>query len=124
MQFNELSKEAEHLLQEIIEYNQKLSEEYGYWLHRFENLSFNDDSRLRSVFKEVKDAGLIHLQWGDGIPYFIEITNAGYTYFDTKKELLKKQKKLSRREWIIAIVSAIIGGAVGLIPYLLSFLNN
>lgn len=124
MKFNELSKEAEYLLKEIIEYNQKPSEEYGHWLHRFQKLSFDDDSRLRSVFKEVKDAGFIHLQWGDGIPYFIEITNAGYTYFDAKKESLKKQKKLSRREWVIAIVSAIIGGAVGLIPYLLSLLNN
>ena len=35
-----------------------------------------------------------------------------------------EQKRLSRREWTIAIVSAIIGGVLGLIPTIISLLST
>ena len=49
----------------------------------------------------------------------IDITQKGKTYFELKSKYEKEQKKLSRREWKIAIISAIIGAIIGLIPSIL-----
>ena len=46
---------------------------------------------------------------------------------DFHKWLLMQQqeaKRLSRREWIIAVISAIIGGLIGLIPTIISLLEK
>ena len=51
-----------------------------------------------------------------------EITQKGKSYFEKKKELEKEKKKLSRREWIIAIISACIGGIIGQIPAIIQVL--
>ena len=41
-------------------------------------------------------------------------------YLVEEKEARKEERKLSRREWQIAIVSAVIGAIIGLIPYIVS----
>lgn len=120
MKFNQLTPEGEALLKEILKMNEwdyKKKEEY--WELIFEKLTDNQDARLRSIFKELKDNGLIVTRWADNIPIDIDISNYGYTYFERKKKHIKKEKRLSRREWKISIISAIIGGIVGLIPYII-----
>ena len=64
-----ISDEAESLLKEIVD-NENASD---YWKDRFENLSNRDDTILRGCFKELKESGLIHVQWGDNYPYRIQI---------------------------------------------------
>ena len=64
-----LSDEAESVLKEIVDHE----ETSDYWKNRFENLSNRDDTILRGCFKELRESGLIHVQWGDNYPYHIQI---------------------------------------------------
>lgn len=43
-------------------------------------------------------------------------------FADWLDEMIKESKRLSRREWTIAIVSAVIGAAIGLIPTIIGAL--
>lgn len=43
---------------------------------------------------------------------------------DNKKDAKKAERKLSRREWRIAVISAIIGGMVGLIPWICTLIGG
>ena len=77
-----ISDEAESLLKEIVD-NENASD---YWKDRFENLSNRDDTILRVCFKELKESGLIHVQWGDNYPYRIQILKDGYLYEEKKEQ--------------------------------------
>lgn len=77
-----ISDEAESLLKEIVD-NENASD---YWKDRFENLSNRDDTILRGCFKELKESGLIHVQWGDNYPYRIQILKDGYLYEEKKEQ--------------------------------------
>ena len=41
-----------------------------------------------------------------------------------KAKYEKEQKKLSQREWKIAIISAVLGGLVGLLPTIIPIIAN
>ena len=77
-----ISDEAESLLKEIVD-NENASD---YWKDRFENLSNRDDTILRGCFKELRESGLIHVQWGDNYPYHIQILKDGYLYEEKKEQ--------------------------------------
>lgn len=50
--------------------------------------------------------------------------NAEFDEFEKwLKEEIKNNKKMNRRDWIIAIVSGSIGAAVGLIPWIISLFS-
>ncbi len=53
----------------------------------------------------------------------IKITQKGKTYFELKQQYEKEKKHLSRREWKIAIISAILGGLIGLIPTIIEWIK-
>lgn len=124
MVFEELSPNAEKLLQEIIDHrNEKGNCDSEYWQKRFHALAFAEDTRLRSLFKELQESEMISVRWADNCPYFLCLLDKGLSYKDMKKIRDKQAKKLSRREWRIAIASAIIGALVGLIPTALQWLG-
>ena len=50
------------------------------------------------------------------------ITQKGKTYFEMKKKYEKEQKKLSRREWKVAIISALVGAVIGIMPSIVQWL--
>ena len=80
MAFEELSPNAEKLLQEIIEHrlpNGCCDSEH--WKKRFENLSFDEDARIRSLFKELREQEMISVQWADNYPYFLVLLDKGYS---------------------------------------------
>lgn len=78
----QITVEAYDLLKEIID-----NENNGiYWKERFENLSIKEDIILRGCFKELKDNGLINVQWADNIPYYIQILKEGYLYEQHKQQ--------------------------------------
>lgn len=53
---------------------------------------------------------------------YLVVKMADFDEFETwLKSEIKKEKRLKRREWIIAIVSAAIGALIGLIP---TFINS
>lgn len=93
MAFEELSPNAEKLLQEIIEHrlpNGCCDSEH--WKKRFENLSFDEDARIRSLFKELREQEMISVQWADNYPYFLVLLDKGYSYKDNKKHIRKKNE--------------------------------
>lgn len=46
----------------------------------------------------------------------IDITQKGKSYFEMKKRYEKEQKRITHKDWWIAIISALIGALIGLIP--------
>ena len=54
----------------------------------------------------------------------IGITQKGKSYFELKAKYEKEQKKLSQREWAIAISSAVLGALVGSVPTIIPFIVN
>lgn len=53
----------------------------------------------------------------------IDITQKGKTYFELKSKYEKAEKRLSHREWKIAIISALIGAIIGLIPSIIEWIK-
>lgn len=70
----------------------------------------------------LKEKGVIWEIRADGAFLYGQVTE----FNDFEKwimDLDRKAKRLSRREWIIAIVSATIGAIIGLIPYFVQMLR-
>ncbi len=53
---------------------------------------------------------------------FTGVLQKGKAYFEMKEKYEKEQKKLSHREWKIAIISAAVGAIIGLIPTIIQLL--
>lgn len=66
----------------------------------FENLSFDEELKLRSMFKTLKENGFINVVWADNIPYILVLTEKGQSYnclkflFSKLKYILKPIKCL------------------------------
>lgn len=70
----------------------------------------------------LKDKGVIWEVFADGA--YLCGTASEFDEFEAWiKDLDKKSKKLNRRDWTIAIVSAIIGALIGLIPSIIQLLS-
>lgn len=50
-----------------------------------------------------------------------ELKHKGKTYFEMKKKYQKEKRKLSRREWAIAIISVLVGALLGFIPSIINW---
>ncbi|MCM1439551.1 MAG: toll/interleukin-1 receptor domain-containing protein [Roseburia sp.] len=85
MPFTRVSKEAEDVLMEILEHEH----EGDYWKIRFDKLSDRDDIVLRGCFKELRESGLINVEYADNYPYWITILKDGYLY----EKHLEEEKK-------------------------------
>ena len=124
MTYQELSPQGEALLKEIIDLQTSGKDNAAHWNERFQNLSFQEESLLRDTFRELRECGYIKTKWADNIPYYLAVTVDGKNYEANKKAAKTAERKLSRREWKIAIVSAIIGGLVGLIPWICTLIGG
>lgn len=110
--FEYLDKESEELLQKILQTDSVVNENIRG--AAIEHLVLNGyltgaDSRSLS------DMEPVYILTG--------LTQRGKSYFELKKKYEKEKRKLSRREWLIAIISAIIGAVVGLIPSIIQWLQ-
>ncbi len=121
MPFEALSDNAEKLLHEIIEHEDN---SFAYWLNRFSQLTFKEEQRISSLFDELSDAKMINVFWADNGPCEITVLDKGYTYFSDKINETNNKKKLSRREWCIAIIAAVIGALIGLIPQVIQLFGG
>ena len=124
MNYHELSPQGEKLLKEIIELKNNNIDNIEHWNTRFESLSGNEEDLLRSTFSELRENDYINTQWADNIPYFLSITVDGHNYFINKKKFERESRKLSHREWKIAIISSVIGACIGLIPWICSLFGG
>ena len=113
MIFTSLSPSAEKILQEILD---NRLENTDYWAERVENLSFAEESQLRSTFKELSNAEMISTTWADDIPYMLTVLNNGVSYFDIKRKVEENEQKEKRSDkWhdiVMLIIGALLGGLV------------
>ena len=97
MDFQYLDKESENVLQSLLEkdsiFNENIS---GTAIENLVNQGYINGNDCRTL--------------SDLEPKYvlIDITQKGKTYFEMKQKYEKEQKKLSHREWEIAIISAIM----------------
>ena len=83
------------------------------------SLSVEDNARLRDTLIILETLGYIQDMDVNNGYLFRKIGN--FNDFEVwQKDRAREEKRLSRREWKIAIVSAIIGAVVGLIPTIVS----
>lgn len=113
MSFEYLDRECEKLLKELIEKNGIL------------NINFGGTAITHLIEKGYVNA-IETTTLSDKEKNFtlIGITQKGKTYFELKVKYERDQKQLSIREWKIAIVSAIIGAIIGLIPTIINILGG
>lgn len=87
------------------------------------NLTDEDDVRLRRVLDILIDSETIRRIEVDGGNMYVKLTSFE-TFEEVYKDDVREEKKMSKREWRIAIISAIIGGIIGLIPTVISLFMN
>ena len=86
-------------------------------------LSDEDALRYQDVLLLLEDRGYIHDFNVDGVNWYrIRVDLNGFE--DWLNEEIKESKRITRREWIIGIVCAVIGATIGLIPFVVSIFAN
>lgn len=86
---------------------------------RFVNLEDEEAVRLGETLRILEVLGYISRMEINGGNAFVKIGR--FEDFDEwHKDKEREERQLSRREWRIAIVSAVIGAAIGLIPFVSS----
>ena len=82
-------------------------------------LKDEDALRYQDILELLEERGYVrNINADDEFLYFKTAKWDGFE--DWLKAEIKASKRMSRREWRIAIVSAVIGAAIGLIPYIVS----
>lgn len=112
MEFEYLDEESESLLKFLIK----------------KDTIYNDNvsgTSIESLVKKGYVKGKECSTFSDVEPKYvlIDLTQKGKTYFESKRQCEKEKKHLSRREWKIAIISAILGGIIGLIPTIIEWIK-
>ncbi|SCY23976.1 hypothetical protein SAMN02910451_01882 [Butyrivibrio hungatei] len=81
----QLTKKAEVLLEEILEHRLENGDcDTNYWKDRFEEYSVSEDAIIRSLFKELREAGMILVSWYDDYPAVLMLLSNGVSYFEEK----------------------------------------
>lgn len=86
-------------------------------------LSDEDKLRYQDVLTLLEDRGYIHDFNVDNANLY-RVMAAFDGFEDWLNAELKEAKQVTRREWIIGVVCAVIGAAIGLIPYIVSLFTN
>lgn len=105
MNFKYLDNESEQKLKEFLSYENIPPDEFKDRV--VENL-------IRSGYLKGQDISTLSRPCTSYI--VTGITQQGKTYFEMKQKYEKEQKKMTRKELWIAIISASIGALIGLIP--------
>lgn len=112
MDFNYLDDESENLLKELIAYDELPKKTFrGYTI----DFLIKEEYVVGVCTTTLSDIGPCYLVTG--------ITQKGKSYFEMKKKHEKEKKRVTRREWKIAIIGAIIGALIGLIPTFITLLT-
>lgn len=82
------------------------------------NLQLSDADALRyqDILYLLEERGYLHDFQVDGANLYRKMEDFD-GFEDWLNEEIKDEKRVTRREWAIGIVCAIIGAAIGLIPY-------
>ena len=85
------------------------------------DLSDEDALRCQDALSLLVERGYFYDVKADGANLYLKEAELD-GFGDWLDEMIKESKRLSRREWTIAIVSAVIGAAIGLIPTIIGAL--
>ena len=112
-----LTNGAEALLKEILtQRNEKGVVNVMYFINKFNEMDYSEDTLYRSCFKELSDNDLVVTHWADNGPIMITLTSSGLEYFEHKKKEEKEERKEKRRSlWrdiLMAAIGAVFGGLV------------
>ena len=81
-------------------------------------LSDEDALRYQDVLFLLEERGyLLNMNW------YRQMANFN-GFEEWLKEETKESRQLSRREWMIGIVCAVVGAVIGLIPYIITLLGK
>lgn len=89
------------------------------------NLQLSDEDALRyqDVLFLLEERGYLLNIKADGMNWYRQM--ADFNGFEEwLKEETKESRQLSRREWMIGIVCAVVGAVIGLIPYIITLLGK
>ena len=86
-------------------------------------LSDEDALRYQDVLQLLQMRGYILDLEVDNVNWYRQMADWD-GFEDWLKDEIKESKRMGRREWRIAIISAVIGAAVGLIPYIVSLFTS
>ena len=78
-----------------------------------------DALRYQDILFLLEQRGYLHDFQVDGANWYRKMEDFD-GFEDWLNEEIKDEKRVTRREWAIGIVCAIIGAAIGLIPYVIS----
>lgn len=113
MEFKYLDAESEQLLKELLTYDE------------LPKKTFRGETIDYLVKKDYVDGRCTTTLSDIGPCYLVTaIRQKGRSYFEMKAKYEKEQKKLSRREWKIAIISAVIGALIGLLPTIIQCIQK
>ena len=86
-------------------------------------LSDEDKLRYQDVLSLLEGRGYIHdFNVDNANLYRVMAEFDGFE--EWLNDELKEAKRVTRREWIIGVVCAVVGAAIGLIPYIVSLFIN
>lgn len=86
-------------------------------------LSDEDALRYQDVLCLMEGRGYIRNLHIDNVNYYVQM--AKWDGFEEwLREEIAESKRVSRREWTIGIVCAVLGAVIGIIPYIVTLLNG
>lgn len=85
-------------------------------------LTDEDALRYQDVLYLLEERGYIMNLKADNENWYVKMASWD-GFVDWLNEEIQEEKRLSRREWSIGIVCAIVGALVGLIPFIATLLN-
>lgn len=85
-------------------------------------LSDADALRYQDILFLLEQRGYLHDFQVDGANWYRK-TDDFDGFEDWLNEEIKDEKRVTRREWAIGIICAIIGATIGLIPYIVSLVQ-
>lgn len=112
MAFEYLDAESENILRDLLKKESVLNENVG-------------GTVIEALINRGYVKGVDCRSLSDIEPKYVltEITQKGKTYFELKRKQGIEEKRLSHREWWIAIISALIGAIIGLIPFIIEWIK-
>lgn len=86
-------------------------------------LSDEDALRYQDVLFLLEERGYLLNIKADGVNWYRQ--TADFNGFEEwLREEVKESRQLSRREWMIGIVCAVVGAVIGLIPYIITLFGK
>lgn len=86
-------------------------------------LSNEDALRYQDVLLLLEERGYIHNFNVDGVNWYRVLVDFS-NFEEWFNEEIKEDRRITRREWMIGIVCAIVGAVIGLTPYIVSLFAN